>query len=44
MGLILCERYDLNPSACTYVGDMKTDETFAKRCGMKFINAEEFFS
>lgn len=43
MGAYFIEKYKLNPSLCVMVGDMTTDETFAKRCGFKFIHANEFF-
>jgi HAD superfamily hydrolase (TIGR01662 family) len=43
MGVIFIEKYKLNPSACVYVGDMKTDETFAKRCGFQFVWSDTFF-
>ena len=43
MGIIFMEKYELNPATTTYIGDMKTDETFAKRCGMRYMNADEFF-
>jgi len=37
------EKYFLDPAQCIFVGDQKTDETFAVRCGMKFYYANEFF-
>lgn len=36
-------KYNLDPRQCIFVGDMKTDETCAKRSGMKFIHESEFF-
>jgi HAD superfamily hydrolase (TIGR01662 family) len=39
----LIEKYKLNPSECIMVGDMKSDETFAKRSGFQFVHANEFF-
>ena len=42
-GVEFIEKYKLDPSQCIMVGDMKTDETFAKRCGFKFIHADNFF-
>lgn len=42
-GVELVEKYKLDPEQTIMVGDMKTDETFAKRCGFKFINADKFF-
>ncbi len=44
MGVLLIERYKLDPAKCIYSGDMKTDETFAARCGFKFIHSDVFFS
>lgn len=35
-GVYFIEKYKLRPDKCLMVGDMKTDETFAKRCGFKF--------
>ena len=43
LGVMLMKEYDLDPALTTFVGDQKTDETFANRCGMKFVYAEEFF-
>jgi len=43
MGAYFIEKYKLNPAACVMVGDQTTDETFATRCGFKFIYANEFF-
>jgi len=43
MGVIFIEKYKLNPSACIVVGDMKTDATFASRCGFQFCSADNFF-
>jgi len=43
LGVMLARKYDLDPSACVMVGDMKTDETFAKRCGFQFAWADDFF-
>jgi HAD superfamily hydrolase (TIGR01662 family) len=42
-GVEFIEKYKLDPSQCIMVGDMKTDETFAKRCGFKFIHVDKFF-
>ena len=36
-------KYNLDPRQCIFVGDMKTDETCAKRSGMKFIHESKFF-
>jgi HAD superfamily hydrolase (TIGR01662 family) len=43
LGIMLVEKYKLNPADTIYVGDMTTDKTFAARCGFKFINQDEFF-
>lgn len=39
----LIHKYKLDPRQCIFVGDMKTDETCAKRSGMKFVHESEFF-
>jgi HAD superfamily hydrolase (TIGR01662 family) len=44
LGVAFIEKYKLDPSKCIMVGDMKTDKTFAERCGFQFKYAEEFFS
>ncbi len=36
-------KYNLNPDLCLMVGDLKTDETFSKRAGIRFIHADRFF-
>ena len=43
MGLVFIEKYKLDPSKVTYVGDLGTDKTFAARCGFQFALADEFF-
>jgi HAD superfamily hydrolase (TIGR01662 family) len=43
-GVELIEQYKLDPEQCIMVGDMKTDETFAKRCGFKYVHADKFFA
>jgi HAD superfamily hydrolase (TIGR01662 family) len=43
MGVHFIEKYKLDPSQCIMVGDMKTDNTFADRCGFQFIKADDFF-
>lgn len=43
MGVLFIEKYKLNPSECIMVVDMKSDHTFAERCGFQYINAEDFF-
>lgn len=42
-GAELIEFYKLNPSECLMVGDMTTDETFAKRSGFQYLDVKEFF-
>jgi HAD superfamily hydrolase (TIGR01662 family) len=42
-GVEFIEKYKLDPSQCIMVGDMKSDETFAKRCGFKFMHVDKFF-
>lgn len=42
-GVYFIEKYKLNPAKCYFVGDMKTDETFSRRCGFQFIHANVFF-
>ncbi len=43
MGVRFIETHKLDPSLTIMVGDMKSDETFAKRCGFQFQYADEFF-
>jgi D-glycero-D-manno-heptose 1,7-bisphosphate phosphatase len=43
MGAFFIEKYKLNPADCIMVGDMTTDETFAGRCGFKYVDVNEFF-
>jgi phosphoglycolate phosphatase-like HAD superfamily hydrolase len=42
-GALLIVKYNLNPADCIMVGDYKTDETFAKRCGFQYVDQAEFF-
>ena len=42
MGVHFIEKHKLDPSQCIMVGDMKTDNTFADRCGFQFIKSDEF--
>jgi len=44
VGVELMEKFGIDPNQTTMVGDMKSDETFAKRCGFNFEYAERFFS
>ena len=43
LGVHLICKYNLDPTKCVYVGDQTTDKTFAKRLGMVFEYAEQFF-
>jgi HAD superfamily hydrolase (TIGR01662 family) len=43
MGVVLIEKYKLDPSQCVYVGDMTSDKTFAERCGFGFAWAADYF-
>ena len=43
MGVHFIEKYKLDPSQCVMVGDMKSDKTFAERCGFQFVWAHQFF-
>jgi HAD superfamily hydrolase (TIGR01662 family) len=42
-GVHFIHKYKLDPSKVIMVGDMTTDETFAKRCGFKYKKENEFF-
>jgi HAD superfamily hydrolase (TIGR01662 family) len=42
MGVKHIVKYKLDPKSCIMVGDMTTDQTFARRCGFKFIHADKF--
>lgn len=42
-GVVLIEKYKLDPRKCIMVGDMTSDETFAKRCGFKYVDQSKFF-
>jgi D-glycero-D-manno-heptose 1,7-bisphosphate phosphatase len=43
MGALLIEKFKLDPGQCIMVGDMKSDATFAARCGFQFQTEKEFF-
>jgi len=43
LGVEFVEKYKLDPVQCIMIGDMKTDNTFADRCGFKYIDSKEFF-
>jgi D-glycero-D-manno-heptose 1,7-bisphosphate phosphatase len=36
-------KYKLNRKECLMVGDLKTDETFSKRAGIKYIDQKDFY-
>ena len=36
-------KYKLDPKKVIMVGDYKSDETFAKRCGFQYEDANKFF-
>jgi len=44
MGIKMMHRHKLDLSQCIMIGDLTSDKTFAKRLGMKFSDAEEFFA
>jgi len=41
--VMLQNKYKLNRKECLMVGDRKTDDSFAKRVGMQYIDQAEFF-
>jgi HAD superfamily hydrolase (TIGR01662 family) len=43
MGVAFVEAYKLNPAQVLMVGDMKSDRTFAERCGFQFQLADDYF-
>jgi len=43
LGVILIEKHKLDPAQCIMVGDMKTDNTFAKRLGFQYQDFMTFF-
>jgi HAD superfamily hydrolase (TIGR01662 family) len=43
MAVLHIERHKLDPASCFYVGDLTTDQTFARRAGFRFVWAHEFF-
>lgn len=42
-GVDYIERYKLDRDRTIMVGDMTSDETFAKRCGVRYVDAGRFF-
>ncbi len=43
LGVVFVEQHKLDPAKCVMVGDMKSDRTFAERCGFQFQWAKDFF-
>lgn len=43
VGVEFMLKYKLSPKDCLMVGDLKTDETFAARCGFQYVDQAEFF-
>lgn len=43
IGVEFIMKHKLNRKECIFVGDMTTDETFAKRAGFQYIDQAEFF-
>lgn len=43
LGVLLIEKYQLNPKQCIFVGDQTTDKTFASRLGFQFKTPQDFF-
>lgn len=44
IGAMFIELYKLDPSQCIMVGNEKTDETFANRCGFQYQDQSVFFA
>ncbi len=42
-GVAFILKHKLNRKECIFVGDLTTDETFAKRCGFQYADQAEFF-
>ena len=43
LGVVLIDRYQLDPAACIYVGAGPQDPGFARRLGFQYRDADEFF-
>lgn len=43
MGVAFIERYKLDPNRVLMVGDLKSDQTFAERCGFAYVDAKDYF-
>ena len=44
LGAWFIEKYKLNPPQCIMVGDLKSDLTFAMRCGFTYVHPDVFFA
>jgi len=44
LGVLLIHRHRLDPAKCIFVGDQKTDQTWAKRLGMQYADQATFFA
>ena len=44
LGVEFIEKYKLDPEQTIMVGDLTSDKTFARRCGINYQDAEVFFS
>jgi hypothetical protein len=42
MEIEFIEKIKLNSSQCIMIGDIKVANTFANRCGVQFVHAEDF--
>ncbi len=43
LGVVLMERYKLDPNECIFVGDLDSDRQFAMNCGFQYKDARSFF-
>lgn len=43
-GVVLIEKYKLDPSQCVFVGDQTSDKTFSERCGFQYQHPDQFFA
>jgi aryl-alcohol dehydrogenase-like predicted oxidoreductase/histidinol phosphatase-like enzyme/predicted kinase len=43
LGVLLIEKYRLDPARCIHVGRSPADRSFAERLGFRYVDAEEFF-
>ena len=44
LGVLLIEKYELDPGACIVVGESAADRGFAERIGFRLVSPEEFYS